>query len=166
MPRFNRLLLRPLAVILLLALASTALIACETQAETEAREAQELADLGTAGDVFMQAIIAEGPDSAGANSALSTKARLYYADSEEFGDLIAYLSIGAYSGIDLTGYELVTSERNKSKGRVLVNFNYADGSTAQTYLGALYVGERGSKEWVIDAIGDGVDLFIPGDVNF
>lgn len=166
MPRFSRLLSRPLAAILLLALASTVLIACETQAETEAREAQELADLGTKGDTFMQAIVAEGPDSQGANALLSTKARLYYADSDEFGDLIAYLSIGAYSGIDLTGYEVVTSERNKSKGRVLVNFNYADGGTAQTYLGALYVGERGSKEWVVDAIGDGVDLFIPGDVNF
>lgn len=166
MPRFRRLLSRPLAVILLLALASTVLIACETQAETEAREAQELADLGTKGDTFMQAIVAEGPDAQGANALLSTKARLYYADSDEFGDLIAYLSIGAYSGIDLTGYEVVTSERNKSKGRILVNFNYADGATAQTYLGALYVGERGDKEWVVDAIGDGVDLFIPGDVNF
>ena len=114
----------------------------------------------------MQAIVAEGPDSQAANALLSTKARLYYSDSDEFGDLVAYLSIGAYTGVDLTGYEVVTSERNKSKGRVLVNFNYADGGTAQTYLGALYVGERGSKEWVVDAIGDGVDLFIPGDVNF
>ena len=166
MSRFNRLLLRPLAVILLLALASTVLIACETQAETEAREAQELADLATTGDVFMQAIIAEGPASAGAEATLSTKAKLYYADSDEFGDLIAYLSIGNYTGVDLTGYEVVTAERNKSKGRVLVNFSYSDGGTAQTYLGALHVGERLNKDWVIDAIGDGVDLFVPGDVNF
>ena len=166
MSAFNRLLLRPLAVVLLLALASAALIACETQAETEAREAQELADLGAVGEVFLQAVVAEGPDSAGAESKLSTKAKLYYADSEELGDLIAYLSIGAYTGVDLTGYEIVMPERNKSKGRVLVNLNYSDGATAQTYLGALYVGERGAKEWVIDAIGDGVDLFVPGDVNF
>ena len=165
MPRINRLLWRPLAAILLLALASTALIACETQAETESREAEELLDLASVGTTFLQAITDEGPDSEAALATLSTKARLYYADSDELGDLVAYLSIGAYSGEELTGYEIVESERNKSKGRVLANFNYADGGSAQTYLGALFVGERGEKVWVIDAIGDGVDLFIPGDIN-
>ncbi len=166
LPLIDRLFLRPLAAILLLALASTVLIACETQAETEAREDLELIELTATGTSFMQGITDEGPDSAASLATLSTKARLYYKDSDELGDLVAYLSIGAHSGIDVAGFEIVESERNKSKGRVLVKFVYADGGSIQTYLGALFVGQRGSKEWVIDTLGDGVDLFIPGDINF
>ena len=163
-PRFR--FLQPFALIVAIALASFALVACETQNQTEVREAEELVRLEAMASAFMDGITSEGIDSPTAVDILSTKAMLTYVRDTEDGDLIAYLSVGAYTGTDLTDYGIVAVERNKSKGRVLVEFRYADGSTAETYLGTLFIGDRGSKIWVLDSIGDGVTIYVPGDVNF
>lgn len=158
--------LQPFALIVAIALASFALVACETQQQTETREAEELVSLQAVTSTFMDGIKSDGIDSPIALATLSTKAKLTYARDTEDGDLISYLSVEAYTGTDLTDYGIVSAERNKSKGRVLVEFRYADGSTGETYVGALFVGDRGSKVWVIDSIGDGVTIYVPGDVNF
>ncbi len=159
-------LIRPLLLILALAVASIALIACETQQQTETREAEELVSLEAIGVAFMDGIVSEGAASPAAKATISTKAKLTYERDTDDGDLISYLSVEAHSGVDVDSYDIVEVERNKSKGRVLVHFYYADGSEAETYLGTLFIGERESKIWVIDAAGDGIDLYVPGDVNF